>query len=89
MDIWNSQLRVTKKATSGTVYALADPEFMGVISVRIDLDQMDEDASRLSVMANVKLAISVEPLVIGQYRGKFFRNEKPCRDCTPDSRNGI
>lgn len=40
-DLWGAQVRVSKKITAGKVYATADPDFLGVISVRIDLDQMD------------------------------------------------
>ncbi len=40
-DIFNSAIRITKKAEFGRILACADPEFLGVISVRIDLDQME------------------------------------------------
>ena len=46
-DLWGASLRITKKQTSGTVYACAGPEFLGVISVRIDLDQMDAPMGEL------------------------------------------
>ncbi|GAG42060.1 unnamed protein product, partial [marine sediment metagenome] len=40
-DLWNAAFRITKMATTGQVLIVGDPEFVGVISVRIDLDQMD------------------------------------------------
>lgn len=40
-DIWNAQIRVSRKLEKGVVYCLADPEFLGVQSIRLDLDQMD------------------------------------------------
>lgn len=40
-DIWNAQLRTSRKLEPGAIYCLADPEFLGVLSIRLDLDQMD------------------------------------------------
>lgn len=40
-DIWSAAIRITKIQTEGRILVLADPEFLGVISVRIDLDQME------------------------------------------------
>jgi hypothetical protein len=40
-DIWNASIRLSKIQTVGTVFVLADPEFLGVLAVRIDLDQME------------------------------------------------
>jgi len=40
-NLWNSAVRISKKATKNRVLVLADPEFLGVVSVRIDLDQME------------------------------------------------
>lgn len=40
-DLWGAQLRISKKQTENEVLVLGDPEFLGVISVRIDLDQME------------------------------------------------
>lgn len=40
-DIWNASIRLSKIQTQGTVHVLADPEFLGVLAVRIDLDQME------------------------------------------------
>jgi len=40
-DLWGAQIRISKIVTAKKVYALADPEFLGVISVRIDLDTME------------------------------------------------
>ena len=40
-DIWNAAIRISKLQTSGRIYVLADPEFLGVLAVRIDLDQME------------------------------------------------
>ncbi len=41
MDIWSAAIRITKIQTQGEILVLADPEFLGVIPVRIDLDQME------------------------------------------------
>jgi len=46
-DLWGSAIRISKKQTVGRVTACAAPEFLGVISVRIDLDQMDAPLSEL------------------------------------------
>ena len=40
-DIWNAQVRISRQQTIGTVNVLGDPQFLGVISVRVDLSQMD------------------------------------------------
>ena len=40
-DLWNAAIRITKIQPQGEILVLADPEFLGVISVRIDLDQME------------------------------------------------
>lgn len=40
-DLWGARIRISKKMTKNRVLVLADPEFLGVISVRIDLDQME------------------------------------------------
>jgi len=36
-----AQIRISKKMTLNRILTLADPEFLGVVSVRIDLDQME------------------------------------------------
>lgn len=46
-DIWGAAMRITKKAGTSTILACASPEFLGVISVRIDLDQMDSPQGEL------------------------------------------
>lgn len=46
-DLWGSSVRITKKQTVGRVTACAAPEFLGVISVRVDLDQMDAPVGEL------------------------------------------
>lgn len=46
-DLWGAALRITKKAVSTRILAAASPEFLGVISVRIDLDQMDSPQGEL------------------------------------------
>lgn len=40
-DLWNASIRITKIQTVGEILVLADPEFLGVMSVRVDLDQME------------------------------------------------
>jgi hypothetical protein len=40
-DMWGAQFRVSKMQTVGTVNVLADPQFLGVISIRTDLSSMD------------------------------------------------
>jgi hypothetical protein len=40
-DMWGAQFRISKKQTLGSINCLADPQFLGVISVRIDLSVMD------------------------------------------------
>ena len=46
-DLWGSAVRISKKQTVGRVSVCAAPEFLGVISVRIDLDQMDAPLGEL------------------------------------------
>jgi len=46
-DLWGAQLRISKKQTQGRIHFCAGPEFLGVISVRIDLDQMDAPMGEL------------------------------------------
>ncbi len=46
-DLWNAQLRVSKKLTAGEMLLAASPEYLGVISVRIDLSQMDAPAPEI------------------------------------------
>ncbi len=40
-DLWNAAIRISKLQTEGVIFVLADPEFLGVLAVRIDLDQME------------------------------------------------
>jgi len=40
-DMWGAQFRISKMQTVGTVNCLADPQFLGVISIRTDLSSMD------------------------------------------------
>ena len=40
-DLWNSAIRISKIQTEGRIYVCSDPEFLGVLAVRIDLDQME------------------------------------------------
>ena len=40
-DLWGAAIRLSKMAKYGTVLALADPEFLGVWAVRVDLDSQD------------------------------------------------
>jgi len=40
-DLWNAQIRISKKQDASEVLFAASPEYLGVISVRIDLSQMD------------------------------------------------
>lgn len=46
-DLWGAAIRITKKANATIILAAASPEFLGVISVRIDLDQMDSPQGEL------------------------------------------
>jgi hypothetical protein len=46
-DLWGASIRITKKQTVGRVSVCAAPEFLGVMSVRIDLDQMDAPLGEL------------------------------------------
>ncbi len=46
-DLWGAAIRITKKADTAIILAAASPEFLGVISVRIDLDQMDSPQGEL------------------------------------------
>lgn len=46
-DLWNAQIRISRKLTRLEIMATASPEYLGVISVRIDLSQMDSPASEL------------------------------------------
>lgn len=46
-DLWNAQVRVSKKLTAGEMLLAASPEYLGVISVRIDLSQMDAPVPEL------------------------------------------
>jgi hypothetical protein len=41
-DIWGAQVRQSRRQTVGEVNLLGDPQYLGVISVRIDLSHMDE-----------------------------------------------
>lgn len=40
-DLWNAAIRISKIQTEGRLFVLSDPEFLGVLAVRIDLDQME------------------------------------------------
>lgn len=40
-DVWNAQVRISKKQANDEILACASPEYLGVFSVRIDLSQMD------------------------------------------------
>lgn len=42
-DLWGAQIRISKLVTAEHVYALADPEFLGVLAVRVDLGSMPAD----------------------------------------------
>jgi hypothetical protein len=46
-DLWGAAIRISKKQTLGDVFACGSPEFLGVISVRIDLDQIDAPLGEL------------------------------------------
>ena len=46
-DLWNAQIRISKKLTKKNLLACASPEYLGVLSVRIDLSQMDSPQSEL------------------------------------------
>jgi hypothetical protein len=46
-DLWGASIRISKKVTVGQMIACAAPEFLGVMSVRIDLDQMDAPMGEL------------------------------------------
>ena len=40
-DLWGAQVRQSRRQTPGQVNFLGDPQYLGVISVRIDLSSMD------------------------------------------------
>lgn len=40
-DVWGAQVRQSRRQTAGEVNLLGDPQYLGVISVRIDLSHMD------------------------------------------------
>lgn len=40
-DIWGAQVRESRRQTPGTINVLGDPQYLGVMSVRIDLSHMD------------------------------------------------
>jgi hypothetical protein len=40
-DIWGAQVRESRRQLSGTINVLGDPQYLGVMSVRIDLSHMD------------------------------------------------
>jgi len=40
-DLWGAQVRQSRRQTAGTINFLGDPQYLGVISVRIDLSHMD------------------------------------------------
>jgi hypothetical protein len=40
-DIWGAQVRESRRQTKGTINVLGDPQYLGVLSVRIDLSHMD------------------------------------------------
>lgn len=40
-DIWGAQARESRRQTVGTINVLGDPQYLGVLSVRIDLSHMD------------------------------------------------
>lgn len=40
-DIWGAQVRESRRQLPGTVNILGDPQYLGVLSVRIDLSHMD------------------------------------------------
>lgn len=40
-DLWGAQVRQSRRQTAGEVNFLGDPQYLGVISVRIDLSHMD------------------------------------------------
>ncbi len=46
-DLWGAQVRISRKLTKKEVMVTASPEYLGVISVRIDLSQMDAPVSEL------------------------------------------
>jgi hypothetical protein len=46
-DLYNAQVRVSKKQTTSEALLTASPEYVGVMSVRIDLSQMDAPAPEL------------------------------------------
>lgn len=72
-DIWGAQIRISKKQTVGTVNVLADPQFLGVISVRVDLSVMDApDPQNLYYGWLFFEAIGIAQLVaIGSAEGQF------------------
>ena len=40
-DLWGAEIRISKLVTQSYIYGLADPEFLGVLAIRIDLDSME------------------------------------------------
>lgn len=72
-DLWGAQVRISKKQTSGTVNVLADPQFLGVISVRVDLSVMDApDPQNLYYGWLFFEAIGIAQLIgIGSAEGQF------------------
>ena len=40
-DLWGAQVRQSRRQTPGQINFLGDPQYLGVISVRIDLSSMD------------------------------------------------
>lgn len=46
-DLWNAHIRISKKQTAGEILLTASPEYLGVVSVRIDLSQMDSPQPEL------------------------------------------
>jgi len=46
-DIWNSRLRTSFKVTAGSLYAVAEPQYSGVISIRVDLNVWEAPDSPL------------------------------------------
>lgn len=46
-DLWSAQIRISKKLTSAQMLLCASPEYLGVLSIRIDLSQMDSPMPEL------------------------------------------
>ena len=46
-DLLNAQVRISKQVTLNTMIMAASPEYLGVLSVRIDLSQLDSPVSEL------------------------------------------